>query len=170
MVNIESLFGEEFLKFIEEQQLQGKSISDIAAEQNKTYEAIRSKIKREKQKVKKGIVTKNIRNKEIQSSNKDIKKNNIIPIDINTKTIEEKLDFIINLLKNSNEKDNEVQNVSQKVQLDVQHKKNSYTKTSMRVDSDIWAEFLEFCKTKKDSYKQQDIISLALKEFLEKYK
>lgn len=170
MVNIESLFGEEFLKFIEEQQVQGKSISDIAAEQNKTYEAIRSKIKREKQKVKKGIVTKNIRNKEIQNSNKDIKKNNIIPVDINTKNIEEKLDFIINLLKNSNEKDNAVQNVSQSVQLDVQHKKNSYTKTSMRVDSDIWTEFLEFCKTKKDSYKQQDIISLALKEFLEKYK
>lgn len=173
MVNIETLFGEEFLSFIEKQQEQGKSIGDIAAETGKTYEAIRSKIKREKQKFKNGIVTKSTSNTPVKNIEKTINntnKNNIkSKVDIDTLKLESKLDFIISLLEKSNKKEETVQVAGKALELDVQQK-NNYTKTSMRVDSKVWEEFLEFCKTKKDDYKQQDLITFSLKEFLQKYK
>ena len=173
MVNIETLFGEEFLSFIEEQQAQGKSLGDIAAETGKTYEAIRSKVKREKQKCKKGIVTKSTSNTPVENIEKPIKNTNKTNIkskvDIDTLNIESKLDFIISLIENSNQKEEIVQVVGQTLQIDVQHKKD-YVKTSMRVEKDVWKEFLEFAKNKNTKYKQQDLISLALKEFLQTYK
>lgn len=166
--------GVQFLEYIEKEKLNGKTLEDIALENNKTKEAVRSKIKREKKKILDidgintvtEVKTENMKEK----PNKIKEKSKVITNKIDIQNIDNKLEIIINLLENSREKESKVQNVGQALQLDVQHKKNSYTKTSMRVDSDIWAKFLEFCKTKKDSYKQQDIISLALKEFLEKYK
>lgn len=174
MVNIDKLFGEEFLDYIQEQQNNGKTLGDIAKEHNKTYEAIRSKVKREKQKLNKGIVTKSTNNTPIKTKiEKPIKLNkkdtNSSNSNIDITKIENKLDFIINLIENSTEKENTVQNVGQALQIDVQHK-NIYVKTSMRVEKDVWQEFLEFAKSKTKDYKQQDLISLALREFLEKYK
>lgn len=174
MVTIDTLFGEDFLNYIKEQQDQGRTLSDIADINGKTYEAVRSKIKREKQKLNKGIVKKSTNNTPIKTTiQKPIKLNkkdtNSSNSNIDIAKIENKLDFIINLIENSTEKESTVQNVGQALQIEVQHK-NIYVKTSMRVEKDVWQEFLEFAKSKNSEYKQQDLISLALKEFLEKYK
>lgn len=174
MVNIDKLFGKDFLDYIQEQQNNGKTLEDIGKEHNKTKEAIRSKIKREKKKLNTGIVKKSTNNTPIKPKiEKPIKLNkkdtNSFNSDIDIAKIENKLDFIINLIENSTEKENTVQNVGQALQIDVQHK-NIYVKTSMRVEKDVWQEFLEFAKSKNKDYKQQDLISLALREFLEKYK
>lgn len=174
MVTIDTLFGEDFLNYIKEQQDQGKTLSDIADINGKTYEAVRSKIKREKQKLNKGIVTKNTNNtpiktkieKPIKLNKKDMNSSNN---NIDISKIENKLDFIINLIENSTEKESIVQNVGQALQIAVQ-RKNTYVKTSMRVEKNIWEKFLEFAKSKNGEYTQQDLISLALREFLEKYK
>lgn len=173
MVNIDKLFGKDFLDYIQEQQNNGKTLEDIGKEHNKTKEAIRSKIKREKKKLNKGIVQKSTNNTPIKPKiEKPIKLNkkdtNSFNSDIDIAKIENKLDFIINLIENSTEKDITVQNVGQALQIDVQHKK-IYVKTSMRVEKDVWQEFLEFAKSKNKDYKQQDLISLALREFLQKY-
>ncbi|MDB2091111.1 hypothetical protein PM004_17395 [Clostridium paraputrificum] len=173
MVNIDKLFGKDFLDYIQEQQNNGKTLEDIGKEHNKTKEAIRSKIKREKKKLNTGIVKKSTNNTPIKPKiEKPIKLNkkdtNSFNSDIDIAKIENKLDFIINLIENSTEKDITVQNVGQALQIDVQHKK-FYVKTSMRVEKDVWQEFLEFAKSKNKDYKQQDLISLALREFLQKY-
>lgn len=173
MVTIDKLFGKDFLDYIQEQQNNGKTLEDIGKEHNKTKEAIRSKIKREKKKLNKGIVKKSTNNTPIKPKiEKPIKLNkkdtNSFNSDIDISKIENKLDFIINLIENSTEKDITVQNVGQALQIDVQHKK-FYVKTSMRVEKDVWQEFLEFAKSKNKDYKQQDLISLALREFLQKY-
>lgn len=173
MVNIDKLFGKDFLDYIQEQQNNGKTLGYIAKEHNKTYEAIRSKVKREKQKLNKGIVTKSTINTTVKDkTDKSIKLNkkdtNSFNINIDIAKIENKLDFIINLIENSTEKDITVQNVGQALQIDVQHKK-FYVKTSMRVEQKVWEEFLKFAKNKNKDYKQQDLISLALREFLQKY-
>lgn len=174
MVNIDELFGESFLTYIKEQQDNGKKIGDIAKEHNKTYEAVRSKIKREKQKLNNGIGTKSTNNTQIKTkiekpiklNKKDIESSSV---NIDIIKIENKLDFIINLIENSKEKESIVQNVRQALHFDVQQKQ-TYIKTSMRVQKEVWEEFLEFAKSKNGEYKQQDLISLSLKEFLEKYK
>ncbi|NLZ96828.1 MAG: hypothetical protein GX926_02455 [Candidatus Magasanikbacteria bacterium] len=169
MVTIDTLFGEDFLNYIKEQQAKGKTLEDIGKEHNKTKEAIRSKVKREKQKLNKGIVTKSTNNTTVTDKiEKPInlnKKNTNSSNNVNIAKIENKLDFIINLIENYKEKERTVQ----ALQIDVQHK-NIYVKTSMRVEKDVWKEFLEFAKSKNKDYKQQDLISLALREFLEKYK
>lgn len=174
MVNIDKLFGEEFLDYIQEQQNNGKTLGDIAKEHNKTYEAIRSKVKREKQKLNKGILKKSTNNNSIKTTiQKPIKLNkkdtNSSNSNIDIAKIENKLDFIINLIENSTEKESTVQNVGQALQIAVQ-RKNTYVKTSMRVEKNVWEKFLEFAKSKNGEYTQQDLISLSLKEFLEKYK
>lgn len=167
---IESLFGKEFLDYIEVQKSKGKTLEDIAKEHGKTREAIRSKIKREKNKLKNGIVKSTTLTSSTKNTNKIINKNTSKNnTSINTNVVEQKLDFIINLLKNSKEKESTVQNVGQALQLEVQHK-NKYVKSSMRVEETVWKEFLTFAKSKSGEYKQQDLISLALLEFLEKYK
>lgn len=43
-----------------------------------------------------------------------------------------------------------------------------YTKTSIRVDKEVWQQFLVL--SKGQSLKQQELITVALKEFIEKYK
>ena len=135
MFTIDTLFGEDFLNYIKEQQNNGKTLGDIAKEHNKTYEAIRSKVKREKQKLNKGIVTKSTNNTPIKTKiEKPIKLNkkdtNSSNSNIDIAKIENKLDFIINLIENS-EKESTVQNVGQALQIDVQQK-NIYVKTSMQ--------------------------------------
>lgn len=169
MVTIDTLFGEDFLNYIKEQQAKGKTLEDIGKEHNKTKEAIRSKVKREKQKLNKGIVTKSTNNTTVTDKiEKPInlnKKNTNSSNNVNIAKIENKLNFIINLIENYKEKERTVQ----ALQIDVQHK-NIYVKTSMRVEQKVWEEFLKFAKSKNKDYKQQDLISLALREFLEKYK
>ena len=108
MVTIDTLFGEDFLKYIKEQQDQGRTLSDIADINGKTYEAVRSKIKREKQKLNKGIVKKSTNNTPIKTTiQKPIKLNkkdtNSSNSNIDITKIENKLDFIINLIENSTE-------------------------------------------------------------------
>lgn len=165
--------GQIFLDYIEKEKLNGKTLEDIALENNKTKEAVRSKIKREKKKILDidgintvaAVKTENMKEK----PNKIKAKSKVITNKIDIQNIDNKLEFIINLLENSKQKNNEVQNVGQDVQIDVQLKRE-YIKTSMRVESEIWKEFLDFAKSKNKEFKQQDLISLAIREFLDKYK
>lgn len=165
--------GKNFLDYIEKEKLNGKTLEDIALENNKTKEAVRSKIKRERKKILDIDGIKTITAVKMESMkekpNKIKEKSKAITNKIDIQNIDNKLEFIINLLENSKQKNNEVQNVGQALQIDVQLKRE-YVKTSMRVECEIWREFLEFAKSKNKEFKQQDLISLALKEFLDKYK
>ena len=164
-MDINSLFGEEFINFVESEKAKNKSLDQIASEHNKTKEAIRSKLKREKKKIgytPESTPIKNNKNINKISNKKQIKRNNIDMLDL-----DKKLDFIINLLENNNEKKKTVQNIPQEVQIDVQEKE-IYFKTSIRIKKDVWEKFKNFCAA-NNKYKQQDLVSLAFKEFLEKY-
>lgn len=165
--------GQIFLDYIEKEKLNGKTLEDIALENNKTKEAVRSKIKREKKKILDidgiktitAVNTENIKEK----PNKIKEKSNAITNKIDIQDIDNKLEIIINILENSKQKKNGVQNIGQALRIDVQHKKE-YVKTSIRVENEIWREFLDFAKSKNKEFKQQDLISLALREFVQKYK
>ena len=166
VIDINALFGEEFVNFVENEKLKGKSLEEIAKENKKTKEALRSKLKREKKKIgytPKSTPTKNNKNINKITNKKQIKSNNIDMLDL-----DKKLDFIINLLENNNKKKTTAQNIPQEVHIDVQEKE-TYFKTSIRVEKDAWEEFKNFCAA-NNRYKQQDLVTLALKEFLEKYK
>ena len=164
--------GLEFLDFIEKEKSAGKTLDDIAKENGKTKEAIRSKIKRERKKISSTEIE--VGSKEIKESikekhNKIIEKSIIKKNDINTQEINNKLEFIINLLQNSKQREEDIQSVGQALQIDVQCK-NTYIKTSIRVDSTVWEEFKDFANNNRNLFKQQDLVTAALREFLEKYK
>lgn len=165
--------GLDFIDFIEKEKSAGKTIEDIAKENGKTKEAVRSKIKRERKKISGTeiieVVSKEIKENIKEKPNKIIEKSIIKKNDINTQEINNKLEFIINLLQNSKQKEEEIQSVGQALQLGVQSK-NTYIKTSIRIDSVVWEEFKEFANNNRDIYKQQDLVTAALREFLEKYK
>ena len=42
-------------------------------------------------------------------------------------------------------------------------------KTSIRVNKVIWEQFKEFCKSNKN-YTQKDLVSMAMLEYMQKYK
>lgn len=165
--------GLDFINFIQSEQDSGKNLEDIAREHGKTKEAVRSKLKRERKKISSTEIIE-VGSKEIKESikekpNKIIEKSIIKKNDINTQEINNKLEFIINLLQNSKQKEEEIQSVGQALQLDVQCK-NNYIKTSIRVDSTVWEAFKEFANNNRDLFKQQDLVTAAFREFLEKYK
>lgn len=164
-MDINILFGEDFVQFIENEKAKGKSLDQIASEHNKTKEAIRSKLKREKKKI--GYTPKSTPIKNNKNINKITNKKPMKSNSIDMLEIDKKLNFIINLLENNNKKKTTVQNIPQEVQIDVQEKE-TYFKTSIRIKKDVWEEFKNFCAA-NTKYKQQDLISLALKEFLGKY-
>lgn len=167
-MNINNLFGIDFLRFIEDEKGKGKTLEEIATEHNKTKEAIRSKIKREKKKVDINTI-KGAAKSTSCIANKIIKKDAEEKVNSNNNSsIENKLDFIISLLKKECENNSRVQIVRQEVQFGVQQKK-VYTKTSIRIEEEIWERFKKFCK-EHDKFKQQDLLSLAINEFIEKYK
>lgn len=187
-MSIDKMFGKEFLDYIEVQQKEGKNYEDIALEHGKTKEAIRSKVKREKQKVNKGVVQKRVPKEvhdkivEVQNEPQEIeeKLQNIPQKKVQSKKATEEdtnLKNIINLLEKIERNTANTATLSSiqiadnsfKHKLKIPYKFGETFSTSIRVDKNIWEEFKEFSKENKH-IKQQDLVSLALKEFLEKYK
>lgn len=182
MISIDNLWGLEFLDFIQAQQQLGKTLSQIAAEHGKTYDALRSKIRREKKKVASGVPVVPQRDSVRTKCTAGEKKEVSVQVGVQQETIEEKgltlsitnfntinnkLDFLINKLEN-NPGEVGVQVVAQELPYKLEYKKE-FVKTSARVERETWERFLNFCKEHKQNFKQQDLITLALQEFLQKY-
>lgn len=179
-MNIDEMFGEEFLQYIEVQQKQGKTIEDIALQHGKTKEAIRSKVKRERQKINSGVVQNKV-HKEVQDKktvvqkevqNKEEKLQDILQKKVQNKKYAEEdisLKNIISLLEKIEKNTANAATIPSTTELKIPYKFTNVFSTSIRIDKDVWEEFKEFSKVNKN-IKQQDLISLAVKEFLEKYK
>lgn len=58
-----------------------------------------------------------------------------------------------------------------KVALEFPHKtEDIIERKTVRVNYRVYNDFMSLCKTKYSEYKQQDLVSLALQEFINKYK
>lgn len=66
--------------------------------------------------------------------------------------------------KNLNIKDNQIY-----LELPLENEDEKDFKTSIRVNKKIWEEFKIFCKDQR-SYTQKELVSMALKEYMGKYK
>lgn len=53
--------------------------------------------------------------------------------------------------------------------LQIDYEKSNSIKTTVRVDENIWNEFSNICKDKYSQFSKVDILSQALKEFIERY-
>lgn len=179
-------FGKEFLEFIDQEINKGKTIKQIALEQGKTEDSLRSKLKRERNKFKKDILLNTV--KPVKPTNitrgtnctpkekkrTEIIKNTTYTPDIskkaeilNFKDIENKLDKILSVLDAKQINPEEVQLIGQPIQTP---SKTEYIKTSIRVDKSIWEAFKDYADSKKHTYKQQDLITTALYEFMKIHK
>lgn len=166
-MDYENLFGEDFVNYIEEEKSKGKDLETIAIEHNKTKESVRSKLKREKKKIISGTnCTPRVASCTPKKINKE--KPNKITKKKDTNDIENKLDYIINLLEKKDTGEEGIQSVGQGIQIAVQTKE-TYVKTSIRIEENVWENFKNFSSEHKE-FKQQDLVTLAFKEFLEKYK
>lgn len=84
--------------------------------------------------------------------------------------IDSNFDILIEMIegykkdKNLNIKENQMY-----LELPLENEDEKYFKTSVRVNKRIWEEFKLFCKDKR-SYTQKELVSMALKEYMDKYK
>lgn len=190
-MSIDEMFGQEFLRYIDIQQKEGKSLADIASEHGKTKEAIRSKIKREKQKINAGVVQKRVQEKiqnkkeEVQNipqknkektqniPQKKVQEDKVLDDDINIKNIIKLLEKIERNTCNSatllsrQELRLQEKELKNEEEININYGYTDITSTSIRVSKKIWDQFKQF--TKKSKYRQQDLVSQALQEFIAKY-
>lgn len=165
MYSIEDLKGQDLIDFIETNRSGGKTLEQLATELGITKDALKGRYRRAKNKESKEDkkpVEDYVDFKPIQKHVSPASKNDVC----------DKLDTIIKLLQNGIVPPNSpkvverIQNNAE--QLVVPIFTGETSKSSLRINTALWNEFEGFCKA-NGQYKKQDLIALALKEFLEKY-
>lgn len=88
--------------------------------------------------------------------------------EIDNNYIRNNFTYLVEMIEDYKNK-NIVMNSEKTIILELPVEDNKEFKTSMRVNQIVWNEFKEFCKQNKN-HTQKDLISMALVEYMRKYK
>ena len=78
-------------------------------------------------------------------------------------------DKIVNLIENAQEHPQSISNNSNSIMDLNMPNNNKLKKTTIRVNEDIWNQFKECIETEFNHLEQYDMISVALRDFVNKY-
>lgn len=185
---IDNLQGKDLIDWVVAHRSAGKTMEQLAEELGVTKDTLKGRYKRAKVAWEKKNGTAEMEvvatsTGSIPMAPKDVKRNinvpkvaeNVLPgggevLQKEDKGVLDRLDKIIDLLEKNTIVPTKMADVPQMHHNTiVVPQTEEYVKSSIRVAKDVWENFLEFCKDTKQ-YRQQDLVSLALAEFLEKYK